>query len=140
MVNSDLVGDMLTRLRNSNFVKSRKVNVIRTNLVLDILNILKSEGFIDSFDNTGDLSLSEKSFVSKYVSVNLRYKGVKQKPYITQLKRISKPGLRVYVSKSNIPRVLGGIGVAVLSTSFGLMTDRIARLKNVGGEVLFYIW
>jgi small subunit ribosomal protein S8 len=107
---------MLTRLRNSNFVKSRKVNVIRTNLVLDILNILKSEGFIDSFDNTGDLSLSEKSFVSKYVSVNLRYKGVKQKPYITQLKRISKPGLRVYVSKSNIPRVLGGIGVAVFKT------------------------
>lgn len=108
-----ILKDMLTRLRNSNLVKSRKVNVIRTSLVLDILNILKSEGFIDSFEETSDLFLDEKNLVCQYVSVNLRYKGVKQKPYITQLKRISKPGLRVYVSKKNVPRVLGGIGVAI---------------------------
>lgn len=100
---------MLTRIRNSNLVKSRKVSVVRTNLVLDIMNILKVEGFIDSFEEVGESVSTEKGFVS----INLRYKGVKQKPYITQLKRISKPGLRVYVNKKNVPSVLGGIGIAV---------------------------
>lgn len=104
---------MLTRIRNSNLVKLRKVNVVRTNLVLDIMRILKVEGFIDSFEESGELVVTEKGFVSQYISVNLRYKGVKQKPYITQLKRVSKPGLRVYVSKKNVPSVLGGIGIAV---------------------------
>lgn len=131
---------MLTRIRNSILVRSRTVNVVRTNLTLNIAEILKSEGFIESFEETGDVYLTQKGFVHKYISITLRYKGVKQKSYITQLKRVSKPGLRVYASYKKIPKVLGGIGVAVLSTSKGLMTDRLARLNKLGGEVLFYIW
>jgi small subunit ribosomal protein S8 len=131
---------MVTRIRNSNLVKARKVKVIRTNLIVDILTILQREGFVESFEESGEVFITEKGFVHKFVFVNLKYKGVKQKRFITNLKRISKPGLRVYVNKENIPKVLGGIGIAVISTSKGLMTDRMARINNVGGEVLFHIW
>nr|YP_007517041.2 ribosomal protein S8 [Euglena viridis]AEY70813.2 ribosomal protein S8 [Euglena viridis] len=140
MVNVDLVGDMLTRIRNAILVKSRKVTVMRTNLTLNIANILKNEGFIDSFEEFGEVYLTETGFVYKYISLTLKYKGVKQKSYITKLNRVSKPGYRVYVNHKSIPRVLGGIGVAVLSTSIGLITDRTARIRNIGGEVLFTIW
>lgn len=139
MVNVDLVSDMLTRLRNSVLVKARKVDVIRTNLNLCIAQILLEEGFIDSFEEYGDKYLTETGFVNKYIAITLKYKGVKQKSYITNLKRVSKPGFRVYVNRKNIPRVLGGVGVAVLSTSKGLVTDRTAKINNIGGEVLFTI-
>lgn len=131
---------MITRIRNSNLVKARKVKVLRTSLIVNILSILQREGFIDSFEESGEVFITEKGFIHKFVFVNLKYKGVKQKPFITNLKRISKPGLRMYVNKEGIPKVLGGIGVAIISTSKGLMTDRMARISNVGGEVLFYIW
>jgi len=131
---------MITRIRNSNLVKARKVKILRTSLIINILSILQKEGFIDSFEESGEVFITEKGFVHKFVFVNLKYKGVKQKPFITNLKRISRPGLRIYVNKENIPKVLGGIGIAVISTSKGLMTDRMARINNVGGEVLFYIW
>lgn len=106
---------MLTRIRNGVLVKSRSVNIIRTNLNLNIAKILKQEGFIESFEETGEIFLTETGFVHKYISINLKYKGVKQKSYITNIKRISKPGFRVYVNNKNIPRVLGGIGIAVFA-------------------------
>lgn len=131
---------MLTRIRNSNLGKIRKVTVTRSNLVVNILTILRNEGFIDSFEESGKTFSTQNGSLHHYVEVFLKFKGVNQKPYITKLKRISKPGLRVYVTHSNIPKVLGGVGTAVLSTSYGLMTDRKSRSLNLGGEVLFYIW
>jgi small subunit ribosomal protein S8 len=105
---------MLTRLRNAVLVKSCKVNVIRTKLNLGIVKILKKEGFIESFQESGDKYLvQDGSYVSKYITITLKYRGKKQIPYITELKRISKPGLRVYVSYKNIPLILGGIGLVV---------------------------
>lgn len=98
---------MLTRMRNALMVKAVKVSIPRTNLTISIAEILKSEGFIEDFQQ----SSSTKSFF-----VYLRYKGIKQKSYITSLKRVSKPGLRVYVNKNNIPKVLGGMGVAVCAS------------------------
>nr|YP_009144910.1 ribosomal protein S8 [Euglenaria anabaena]AKJ83357.1 ribosomal protein S8 [Euglenaria anabaena] len=140
MSNIDLVSDMLTRIRNSNMRKSRTVIIKRTKLTLSIADILKKEGFIEFFEEVGDVILIENGFFHKYILITLKYNnGFKQKPYITHLKRISKPGLRVYVNKK-IPKVLGGIGVAVLSTSLGLLTDRMSRLNKVGGEVLFFVW
>lgn len=106
---------MLTRIRNAILVKSRSVKVLRTGLTLRISEILKKEGFIESFEESGETFLSQNSISYKYIYINLKYKGVRQIPYITQLKRISKPGLRVYVSCKNIPRVLGGIGIAVFA-------------------------
>lgn len=131
---------MLTRIRNATAIKSSTVNILRTNLTYNIALILKNEGFIESFEECGDIFFKQEGFVHKYISITLKYKGVKQKPYITGLKLISKPGLRVYVGQNNIPKVLGGIGVAILSTSKGLVTDRAARIQKLGGEILFYIW
>ena len=104
---------MITRIRNSNLVKSRTVVILRTKLTLNICQILKEEGFIDSFEEFGDVLFTETGFFHKFILVTLKYKGVKQKPYITHLKRISKPGFRFYVTKNNVPKVLGGVGVAV---------------------------
>nr|YP_009145472.1 ribosomal protein S8 [Monomorphina parapyrum]AKL78945.1 ribosomal protein S8 [Monomorphina parapyrum] len=140
MINGDVVADMITRIRNANLRKSTKVDVIHTKLTSNIANILKQEGFIESFEESGDILLQEKGMSRKYISIFLKYKGIKQKPYITGIKKVSNPGLRVYVNQTKIPRVLGGIGVAVLSTSKGLLTDRVARVERVGGEVLFTIW
>nr|YP_009540884.1 ribosomal protein S8 [Phacus inflexus]AYQ93319.1 ribosomal protein S8 [Phacus inflexus] len=131
---NDLISDMLTRIRNANLVKLPKVNILQTDLTISISNILKEEGFIDSFETNYLISNVP------HLVINLKFKNLKQKPYITSLKRVSKPGIRVYVKASNIPKVLGGVGIVVLSTSKGVMTDRVARIKNVGGEVLFYIW
>nr|YP_006234194.1 ribosomal protein S8 [Eutreptiella gymnastica]CCE26481.1 ribosomal protein S8 [Eutreptiella gymnastica] len=138
MVN-DIVADLITRIRNANCVKAEGVLVLRTKLTVSIVKILKEEGFIDHLEEV-DIPVKHQKVANKYLLLSLKYKGVKQKPYITALKRISKPGLRVYVSKSNIPKVLGGIGIAVISTSKGLMTDRKARIEGIGGEVLCYIW
>jgi small subunit ribosomal protein S8 len=106
---------MITRVRNSNLVKSRTVIVLRTNLSFSICQILKQEGFIESFEEFGDVIFTKTGFFHKFIMVTLKYKGIKQKPYITFLKRISKPGFRVYVNQNNIPKVLGGVGVAIRS-------------------------
>jgi len=138
MVN-DIVADLITRIRNANSVKADGVLVLRTNLTIAIVRILKEEGFIENIEEI-DIPVKHQKIASQYLLLSLKYKGVKQKPYITALKRVSKPGLRVYASKSSIPKVLGGIGIAIISTSRGLMTDRKARLEGIGGEVLCYVW
>lgn len=102
--------DMLTRIRNSNLRRSRKVKIIRTKLTFNIAKILKQEGFIESFDVVSSV---EKNCPCSFILITLKFKGLKQKPYITELKRISKPGFRVYVNHKNIPTVLGGVGIAV---------------------------
>jgi len=104
---------MISRIKNSILIKSRNVLVLRTNLIFNIARILKEEGFIESFEECGEVYMSDKGFVYKYISLTLKYKGVKQKSYITNLKRISKPGFRVYVNSNNVPKVLGGLGLAV---------------------------
>lgn len=104
---------MISRMKNSILIKSRTVLVLRTNLIINIAKILKEEGFIESYEECGEFYMSDKGFIYKYVSLTLKYKGVKQKSYITGLKRVSKPGFRVYVNSKNIPKVLGGLGVAV---------------------------
>lgn len=106
---------MVIRIKNSISTKSPKVNVIRTNLILNIIKILKEEGFIESFEEHGRTFLTEKGSIHQYISITLKYKGIKQKSYITNLKRVSKPGYRVYVNYRNIPKVLGGVGVAVFA-------------------------
>jgi small subunit ribosomal protein S8 len=129
MVN-DSLGDMITRIRNAHLVQMQEVLIPKTKLTLRVAAILQEEGYTQSFQETD----------AQYISISLKYKEKKAKPFITKLVRVSKPGLRVYTNKKEIPRVLGGIGVALLSTSQGVMTDRQARAKNIGGEVLCYIW
>jgi small subunit ribosomal protein S8 len=129
---SDRVGDMITRLRNANLVKTEYVLVPKTKMTIKMAEILCQEGFIESFEEIEPLP--------SYLRVCLKYRGKKQDPYLTKLMRVSKPGLRVYVNRNEIPRVLGGIGIAILSTSKGIMTDRQARAQKIGGEVLCYIW
>lgn len=109
---------MLTRIRNANLIKARDVNVIRTNLTIKIVKILKEEGFIESFEEFGPIFLTENGFVYKYISIILKYKGPKLTSFITGIKRVSKPGRRVYSAQRNIPRVLNGIGIAVCSLPF----------------------
>jgi len=130
MVN-DTISDMITRLRNANIVKIQAVNIPSTKMTRSVAQILYSEGFIESFDQTTDPT---------QLVLRLKYKGKKRIPYITTLKRISKPGMRVYINHHDIPKILGGIGIAVLSTSEGIMSDRTARQKGLGGEILCYIW
>ena len=131
MVN-DNIADMLTRMRNALVMKYSNVEVNGTKMTLGIAEILKKEGFIEEFEyqkhNDGDK-----------LNITLKY-GVKKERVITGLKRISKSGLRVYVKANEVPRVLNGLGIAIISTSKGLMTDKEARANNLGGEVLAYIW
>jgi len=129
---SDRVGDMITRLRNANLVKTKYVLVPKTKITWTIVKILQEEGYIETFEEIEPLPL--------YLRVSLKYNGKKKDPYISKLLRISKPGLRIYANKNEVPRVLGGIGIAILSTSQGVMTDRQARAKKIGGEVLCYVW
>lgn len=132
MVTSDPIADMLTRIRNANQVGHEKLEIPGSNIKRQIAEILKREGFVRDAEFITD----EKQGV---IRLFLKY-GKGQERVITGLKRISKPGLRVYVNHDSIPRVLGGLGVAVLSTSKGLMTDREARKERIGGEVLCYVW
>lgn len=101
---------MLTRIRNGSLAKLRNVNIRKTSINLNICQILKEEGFIESFQE--NISYKEKN-ISKHISINLKYKGIKQKPYITGLKKISKPGFRVYANWKNVPKILGGVGTVV---------------------------
>ena len=132
MVMTDPIADMLTRIRNANSMRLEKVEIPASRLKADILAVLKKEGFIKDFiiDETGKFSK---------IVVSLKYTTSKDR-VIKGLKRISKPGLRVYATVEELPRVLNGLGVALISTSQGIMTDKEARRANVGGEVLAYIW
>ncbi|EPS73502.1 hypothetical protein M569_01283, partial [Genlisea aurea] len=132
--------DMLTRIRNANLVRLRKILILKNNLILNILNLLKQEGFIESFEEIKHNDLSKKKLYEKYILVSLKYKGIKQEPYITNIKRVSKPSLRIYSSYKNIKKVLGGIGVAVFAKRKMLIVNRKAKSKKIGGEILFYIW
>ncbi len=133
MASNDTISDMLTRIRNANLARHRTVQIPSTKVTRNIAKVLQDEGFI------GDTSESTEG-VARMMTVNLKYKGKMQQPIIRNLTRVSKPGLRVYSSCKDLPRVLGGIGIAIVSTSSGIMTDRDARNKGVGGEVLCYIW
>ena len=132
MVN-DTISDMLTRLRNANLAKHQIVEVPSTKMTRNIASILLEEGFIQSFEEVGE------SFTSQLL-LSLKYKGKHREPVITALRRVSKPGLRVYANRKELPRVLGGLGIAVISTSQGVMTDNKARHQGLGGEVLCYVW
>lgn len=129
---TDPIADMLTRIRNANQMKYLEVEVPASNIKIDIARILKEEGFIS------DYKIKEND-VQNIIILNLKYGQNKQR-VITGLKRISKPGLRVYAKTHELPKVLNGLGIAIVSTSKGLMTDRDARKQQLGGEVLAYVW
>jgi small subunit ribosomal protein S8 len=132
MITTDPVADMLTRIRNAGAVYHDKVDVPTSKLKLEIARILKEEGYIKDYQLVNEDNISMIRIILKY--------GDKKKPVIAGLKRISKPGLRVYAGSNEIPRVLGGLGTAIISTSKGVMTDSEARKLGVGGEVLCFIW
>ncbi len=133
MAATDTISDMLTRIRNACMVKHPTTQVPSTKMTRSIANVLKSEGFIEGYEETGEEP-------KKFIVITLKYKGRNRQPIINTLKRVSKPGLRVYSRRKDIPRVLGGIGIAIVSTSRGVMTDREARSQGVGGEILCYVW
>lgn len=128
---TDPIADLLTRIRNAVNAKHESVEIPASKEKLEIVRILKEEGFI--------LGYSTSSDAKKVITVNLKYGANKQK-VISGIKRISKPGLRVYAEVDKLPRVLNGLGIAIISTSYGVLTDRDARKKNVGGEVIAYVW
>lgn len=128
----DKIADMLTRIRNANQMRYEKVDVIGTKMTLGIAEILKKEGYIAEYDY-------QKNITGDILTLTLKY-GERKERVITGLKRISKSGLRVYAKTNEIPRVLNGLGIAIISTSKGLMTDKEARMSGLGGEVLAYIW
>ena len=131
MMMTDPIADMLTRIRNGIQARHEVVEMPASKEKLEIARILKEEGFITDFTVTGD--------VKKVMTVTLKY-GPNKEKVISGIKRISKPGLRVYAPVEELPRVLNGLGIAIVSTSLRMMTDREARAKHVGGEVLAYVW
>ncbi len=133
MIINDPIADMLTRIRNAQVAKHDSVMIPASKAKLAIAKILLDEGYVRSFEKIDDGPQGS-------IKINLKYVNNKQQPVIAGLKRISKPGLRVYARCDELPKVLGGLGVAIVSTSKGLMTDRAARADNLGGEVLAYIW
>ena len=133
MTMSDPIADMLTRIRNANTAKHDTVDVPSSKMKLAIADILLKEGYIAKYD-----VLEEGNF--KTIRITLKYGADKNEKIITGLKRISKPGLRIYAGSQEIPRVLGGLGIAILSTNQGVITDKEARKLHVGGEVLAFIW
>ena len=133
MMTSDPIADMLTRIRNANTAKNDTVDVPCSKMKVSIAEILLKEGYIKKFDMIDVDGIS-------MIHITLKYGADKNEKIITGLKRISKPGLRVYASKEELPRVLGGLGIAIVSTNKGVMTDKEARKENVGGEVLAFVW
>lgn len=129
---NDPIADMLTRIRNANQMRYTEVEVPASKIKVEIAKILKEEGFIVDYK-------IKKNNIQNIIVLNLKY-GEKKERVITGLKRISKPGLRVYAKAEEVPRVLNGLGIAILSTSKGVMTDKQARKASLGGEVLAYIW
>ncbi len=130
---SDPIADMLTRIRNANTAKHDTVDIPSSKMKLAIADILVNEGYIAKYDlvDTGNF---------KTIRVTLKYVADKNEKVISGIKRISKPGLRAYVGCEDLPRVLGGLGIAIVSTNQGVMTDKEARKRNVGGEVLAFVW
>ena len=133
MTMSDPIADMLTRIRNANTAKHDTVDVPASKMKLAIANILLDEGYIEKYDVIED-------GVFKTIHITLKYGADKNEKVITGLKRISKPGLRVYAGADELPTVLNGLGIAIISTSKGIMTDKEARKQHVGGEVIAYVW
>jgi small subunit ribosomal protein S8 len=133
MATHDTISDMLTRIRNSSLVKHQTTDIPATKMTRSIAKVLQGEGFIGEVSESGE-------GIEKKLVLTLKYKGKNRQPIITALQRVSKPGLRVYSNHQDLPKVLGGIGIAVISTSSGIMTDREARKQGVGGEILCYVW
>ena len=133
MTTSDPIADMLTRIRNANTAKHDTVDVPASKMKIAIADILVDEGYIEKYDIVEDGNF-------KTIRITLKYGADKNEKIITGLKRISKPGLSVYASKDELPRVLGGLGIAIISTNKGIVTDKEARAMNVGGEVLAFVW
>jgi small subunit ribosomal protein S8 len=133
MAANDTISDMLTRIRNAGLAHHQTTQVPSTRMTRSIAKVLKDEGFISDFEDAGEGP-------KRSLTVSLKYKGKARQPLINSLKRVSRPGLRVYSSSKDLPQVLGGIGIAIVSTSSGIMTDRQARIAGVGGEVLCYVW
>lgn len=131
-MNTDPIADMLTRIRNANIVSHQFVEIPCSKLKVELAKLLKEEGYISNYE-------VKEAGNFKVISVELKY-DEKSKPVITNLKRVSKPGLRSYCKSKNLPKVLGGLGIAVVSTSKGLLTDRKAKKENIGGEILCYVW
>ncbi len=129
---TDPIADMLTRIRNANQVSHESVEMPSSKLKVELAKVLKAEGFITDYSE-------DASGKFKVLKITLKY-DEKRKPVITKLQRVSKPGLKTYSKSKNIPQVLGGMGIAIVSTSKGLLTDRKARKENLGGEVLCYVW
>ena len=133
MTTNDPIADMLTRIRNANTAKHDTVDIPSSKMKLAIADILVEEGYIKKYD-----LIDEGSF--KTIRIALKYGADRNEKIITGLKRISKPGLRVYAGKDELPKVLGGLGIAIISTNQGVVTDKKARTLQVGGEVLAYVW
>jgi small subunit ribosomal protein S8 len=133
MTMSDPIADMLTRIRNANTAKHDTVDVPSSKMKLAIADILVDEGYIQKYDLVDDGNF-------KTIRITLKYGADKNEKIISGIKRISKPGLRVYAGKDELPRVLGGLGIAIISTNQGVVTDKKARELQVGGEVLAFVW
>jgi small subunit ribosomal protein S8 len=133
MAANDTIADMLTRIRNANMARHQTTKIPATRMTRSIARVLQEEGFIAEFEEVQEEA-------KRNLVVSLKYKGKNRQPLITALKRVSRPGLRVYSNRKELPRVLGGIGIAIISTSQGIMTDREARHQGLGGEVLCYVW
>ena len=133
MAMNDPIADMLTRIRNANTAKHDTVDVPSSKMKIAIANILLDEGYIEKYELVDDGNF-------KNIHITLKYNAGKSERVLTGIKRISKPGLRVYAGKDELPRVLGGLGVAIISTNQGVITDKEARKLNVGGEVLAFVW
>ena len=133
MTMSDPIADMLTRIRNANTAKHDTVDVPSSKMKLAIAQILQDEGYIRKYEVVDDGAV-------KSIHITLKYGADKTEKIITGIKRISKPGLRVYAGKDELPRVLGGLGIAIISTNQGIITDKEARKQGVGGEVLAFVW
>ena len=129
---TDPIADMLTRIRNANQNRSKTVSMPSSKMKEEIAKILKDEGFVEEFS-------IEENDVQNTLTLTLKY-GQKKERVITGLKRVSKPGLRVYSKAEDLPKVLNGLGIAIISTPKGIMTDKKARKENVGGEVIAYVW
>jgi small subunit ribosomal protein S8 len=133
MATNDTISDMLTRLRNASLAKHQTTHIPATRMTRSIAKVLLEEGFIAESEEEGE-------GINKVLKVTLKYKGKTRQPLFNKIKRVSRPGLRVYANTKELPRVMGGIGIAIISTSSGVMTDRDARKAGVGGEVLCYVW
>ena len=133
MTQSDPIADMLTRIRNANTAKHDEVDIPASKMKVAIADILVKEGYVQKYDLVDDGSF-------KTIHMTLKYGADKNEKIISGIKKISKPGLRIYAGKDELPKVLGGLGTAIISTNKGVLTDKEAREQNVGGEVLCFVW